>query len=406
MISTTFSLSERFIIEPILTWSAPLPPSASEQSLTEEVLQFIESEVVTRITALAFSLFALLDMTIHLGNALYLTLIDRCTCERFEQGKITKHLIRAAYFLFQTMVGAVLGTLLPTTLKYFLCTPNAPQNNAPNFSNAPSKIRELANQYQTDTSASLEDAKAFWKEASLEEREAFIRVFSVDNFRGFQRVRTGLADTVYKSLISTHQVEWLSPNDRRLSLVWNQSFYYYHTSMESLEEIFKSKKIEVKYEKDFHGAFVFTAPQQGFGRCVLALRRNIERLSELAHGFTNYGGTYVAGFSRSIPVTDETLAYICLDGLGMREAWQVNQMSLKWRGKQSLVSTIPNLREAFMAIDNLHLGIPSEWPNILQFNAAAAASSGPTPHDFTILRRLQERFAAEYSPETDQADRN
>ena len=215
--------------------------------------------------------------------------------------------------------------------------------------------------------------KECWRQGSLEDKDWFAYIFNQDGFERFGTVRKDLADTVYQPIqhLGNARVNWLSAQevDRRIHHVWNQvniksrPFFYHATSERSLESILKSKKIEVRHEKAFRGAFVSTKPETGFGRCILALKRNVERLSPLDHGFSLGQNTYWAGFSRAIPVTESTLAYIILDRGNNQECQELEVRCQQWTDRQIRVISLDDAGDHLRAIQHLDTGIPFEWPS-------------------------------------------
>ncbi len=213
----------------------------------------------------------------------------------------------------------------------------------------------------------------WWRQSSLEDKHWLVQVFNHDGTESFKAVRTELADTVYQPVqhlgdrrvkwLSAKEVDQLTTNARMQASVCNRSFFYHATSERALESILKSKKVEVRHEKAFRGAFVSNQPETGFGRCILAFKRNIERLSSLEHGFQTGQNRYWAGFSRDIPVTDSTLAYIMLDGGTEAECSDMEVCCQQWTGRPIKVVSLQGAEEHLAFVQRLDMGIPSEWPS-------------------------------------------
>lgn len=154
----------------------------------------------------------------------------------------------------------------------------------------------------------------------------------------------------------------------RVDRVWERTntfskgFFFHATSEKALESILKGKKVEVRHEKAYRGAFVSTQPELGFGRCVLAFKRNIERLSSLEHGFTINQNTYWAGFSRDIPVDGNTLAYIILNSRSEEERQTLETQCEQWTGRKINVILVEDAQPKLNEVESLGMGIPREWP--------------------------------------------
>ena len=119
--------------------------------------------------------------------------------------------------------------------------------------------------------------------------------------------------------------------------------------------------MEVRHERAFKGAFVSTTPELHFGRCILAFKRTIERLSPLEHGFAISSKSYWAGFSRDIPVAESTLAYIILNSRSEEERVELEARCKEWTGRQIEVISFDNFRHKPQQVQDLHMGIPHEW---------------------------------------------
>lgn len=212
-----------------------------------------------------------------------------------------------------------------------------------------------------------------WENGSLEDKEGFVRIFSQDDSARFKEVRFTFANLVYRPVLSlaNRNVQWLSKRevDQRIPDAWNEasihkhSFFYHATSEKGLESILKSKRVEVRHEKAFRGAFVSTQPETGFGRCILAFRKNIERLSPLEHGFEIGQRAYWAGFSGDIPVTDSTLAYVILDKGSQSECSDLQTRCKLWTGRDIPVLSLQSAAKHILSIEGMNRGIPKEWPS-------------------------------------------
>lgn len=399
MSSVSFSLTEKAVIDPILTLRAPPSPlePAQTASWTEIVWQGAQSEVIARVLAIFASVFAVADASIHFSTGIYkgACLLARAS---YNKSDVYGHFRQAGWFAGFAIVGSVAGVAWPDIFKHCRYSPPAPSNHFPlisppsiqkppstfregeqqsfsdHFPDIPISIQKLATAVQGgEQQAPFDQLKQFWKQSPLEDKHWFVQVFSHDGTKSFKTVRTELADTVYRPVqhLKDRQVKWLSADevDQRTSNAWkqasvcNRSFFYHATSERALESILKSKKVEVRHEKAFRGAFVSTQPETGFGRCILAFNRNIERLSSLEHGFQAGRSTYWAGFSRDIPVTDSTLAYIMLDGGTEEECRDLEARCLQWTGRPIQVVSLRDAEEHLASVQRLDMGIPSEWPS-------------------------------------------
>lgn len=372
MSAISFSLTEKTIIDPILTLRAPLPPLEPDQTVgwTTTIWQGIQSELVARVVAVFTSVFAAADALIHFATGVY-----KGTCllagANYSKSAVYGHFRQAAWFGMLTVVGSIAGVIWPGVFKYCRYSPPSPSDN---FPDAPPFVQELAAAVQKgDQQAPFDQLKEFWRQSSLEDKHWFVQVFNHNDTESFKAVRAELADTVYQPVqqVKNRQVKWLSAEEveQPIASLWqrarvcNHSFFYHATSERGLESILKSKKVEVRHEKAFRGAFVSNKPETGFGRCILAFKKNIERLSSLEHGFQAGKNRYWAGFSRDIPVTDSTLDCIMLDGGNEQEREDMEARCQQWAGRSIKVVSLQNAKKDFDSIQELNMGIPSEWPS-------------------------------------------
>lgn len=370
MLAISFSLTEKAVIDPILTLRAPLPPLEFGQaaSWTAIVWQGIQSELVARVIAVFTSVFAAADALIHLAIGMHKG-ICLLAGASYNKSVVYGHFRQAAWFAVLTVAGSIAGVIWPRIFKHCRYSPPSPSDS---FSNIPPSVEELAAAVQRgEHQLPFDRLKRFWGKSSLEDKHWFVQVFNRDDTASFKAVRTELADTVYQPVqyLKDRQVKWLSAGevDQRTTNVWkqasicNRSFFYHATSGHALESILKSQKIEVRHEKAFRGAFVSNQPETCFGHCILAFKRNIERLSSLEHGFRAGQNRYWAGFSHDIPVTDSTLAYIMLDGGSQVECRDMEVRCQKWTGRSIRVISLRDAEENLTSVQSLDMGIPSEW---------------------------------------------
>ncbi len=406
----SFSLTEKCILNPVLTLRTPPPETENARELTTKVRQIAESEVIARVIVIFASLFATVDSLAHLSMGAYksICLHTREICS-YNPSEISTHFQQAKLFAKLATIGTVQGVIKPESLEQYrfshqpqsLSGPMvdfvSPHSPIVQLADAPASVQQLAEDVQKGKeTAPFDRLKAFWKSASLQDKHWFVQVFNQDGESKFKTIRTNLADLVYKRIqpLKDRQVNWLSSNeiDQRLIRSWkranlhNHSFYYHATSEKALESILKSKKVEVRHEKLFKGAFVSTKPETGFGRCILAFKSNIERLSKLEHGFQAGENTYWAGFSHEIPVTDSTLAYVILDKGNQQECQELEQRCQQWTDRPIKVISLEDAKTHLQSIEQLDMGIPSEWKSdnektgtmILNTLRASAAVQAPT----------------------------
>lgn len=376
--AVSFSSTERIVINPILTLRAPLPPLQPElranlwASLRATLWQGVQSEVVARVVAVFTSVFAATDALIHVttGIGKGTCLLAKSICcqpwARYSSSTVYGHFRQAIWFSKLAAVGSIAGVIWPGIFTYCRYTPPSPSD----FPDAPGSIKKLAEAVRKGQETfPFDQLKQIWRSSSLEDKHWIVQVFDHDGSARFKNVRAELANTVYQSRSHTNRrIEWLCPQevDQRISRAWQKasfySFFYHATSEVALKSILKSKKVEVRHEKAFRGAFVSTKPETGFGRCILAFKKNIERLSPLEHGFQLGNTTYWAGFSRDIPVSESTLSHIILDQGSDHECRALENRCEQWTGRSIAVLSLQEAEEHLSSVENLNMGIPAEWP--------------------------------------------
>jgi hypothetical protein len=455
MSDVSFSLTEKWIIDPVLTLRAPPSPDGNSEGLDQMVYQITkslaarriihisrkaigtmwqltQSEIIARVLALFTSLCAAADCFIHLfsgvykGLALGLRKICKLGSARYSTHEIRGHFKQAGWYSFVWAVGTPLGVVWPGFLRYFRFIPSAPPID---LKDAPEEVKKLADAVMVgDEAAPFDRLKQFWEKSKLEEKHWFVLAFSQSGTPIYKEVRTELADpTVYRPVnpYLQRKATWLAQDEitaqlRGVDSIFKQAFFFHATPERSLKSILKTKRVEVRHEKSFKGAFVSTKPEINFGRCVLAFRRNIERVSPLEHGFVIDKNTYWAGFSRDIPVEESTLAYIALVNPAEGECSKLEALCKEWSGRSISVVPFQEANNYCKSIRALGLGIPKEWPtgnenfgrqviHTLQVRAEALASplparlfSGCDPSPFSgdagktgksLVQRVLERIA-------------
>lgn len=377
MPSVAFSLTEHVIIDPVLhKRAALLNDPESPPRIGNRIWHFVEAEIIARVSAVFISVFAAADACTHLSTGLYkggYLLLGKCCKIRpalWNKSEVYEHFQRAAFFAGITLVGSVVGAIWPGIFKYFLQSPSSLYDGDIN-NELPGAIRDLTLAVQTmQEQDSLHLLETFWRDSNLSSKHWFVQGFNQGREK-FDTVRKALSDIVYRPIVDKSQdpyfkqkVKWM--NEREVECVrdktFDKGFFFHATSEKALESILKARKLEVRHEKAYRGAFVSTRPELSFGPCVLAFKRNIERLSSLGHGFTLNQKTYWAGFSRDIPVSESTLAYIILNSQSVVERQALEQHCEEWTGRKVNVILIDDVQDKLKRVRSLGMGIPMEWP--------------------------------------------
>lgn len=326
MLAISFSLTEQFVIDPILTLRAPLALESEEGAdWKKRAYQVLESEVAARALAVFTSALAAVDATTHVLTGVCICFYSPSTaCAHFQQ---------AAWFSLLTVVGSLAGTVWPELFRSARYAPPSPED----ASFAPDRIKQLVLAAQRGQ-MQIAELGEIWGRSSLEDKRWFVEVLSDD---GLSALRAELVDKVYRAFYSLggRKLQWLSSEEihKNVNSVWSRnsayyhSFFYHATSEKALESILTSKKIEVRHEKAFRGAFVSTEPE--------------------------------TGFSRDIPVTVSTLAYVILDGGSDRECQELKERCSSLAGRSIEVLSLESARNHLSAIKRLRMGIPEEWPS-------------------------------------------
>jgi|GEM_PF-3057191 len=351
MSNVSFSLTEKIIINPLLRLrAAPLDSPDNPLTLSGRVSHFFQSEVGTRIVAIATSFFAAIDFVAHFGTGIVKgthfglrKLGIRCLSPAPGGEEIAHHFKQSAKFLGITIIGSIAAAVWPGVLKYFRVSLFSPEvTTGSDWKNTSETVQDLWNQ--------TADNNAFaklWKKASLSDKRTFVQLLDRDSSIKGTKAKSELVNTVYKALThSSHQ--WPKTQDTPV--------FYHATSKQGLEGILKSGKIEVRHEKAYRGAFVSTQPETGFGKYILVLNRNIERLSHLNHGFS-FGNAYWAGFSHDIPVNAKTLSGILVNKGNYSKASTIADSCNVWAGRKIEVKDLSSHRHISGDKD-----IPKEWP--------------------------------------------
>ena len=353
--SISFSLTEKVVIDPILTLRAPLSPLESGRTVSwkAKVWQGIQSEVIARVVAVFISVFAAVDTLIHFETGIYKGVCLLAGIS-YNKSAVYAHFQQTIWFAELTVLGSIVGVVWPGVFKHCRYSPPAPPNKPIEI--PPISIQELITVVDEKKSGFLEQLKQFWEKSKLYEKHWFVQVFNQDRFKD---VRTELASIVYRPLQKS-TVEWLT--DKEVS-AQGYAFFFHATSIPALKSILKSKKVEVRNKTEFLGAFVSTQPEIMYGNCILAFKRNIERLSHLNRGFQVNEYSYWAGFSQDIPVTASTLAYIILNEENIIRYQDLANCCQQWANRRIEVISLPDARRKLASVLERNMGIPIEWPN-------------------------------------------
>lgn len=385
MPDVTFSITERFIINPVLYMRAPLRYATdSPPSMMGKIWHVLEAELGARATAIFTSVFAAADALIHLGTGFYklayLELQKRYEIkpESWNDAEVKDHFEAVGFYTGMALVGSIICGIWPDSCKLLRRTPTPPSETNI-IEQLPLDVRNLYEAYinnklESPEKSAKEKLQEFWSNSNLSGKHWFVQVF---NSQGCKEVRKSFAPIVYRDItlrqVNNHtwtktNVSW--KNEGELTTYnWGQinqisrGVFFHATSEEALESILKTKKIEVRHEKAFRGAFVSTKPELSFGKCVLVFRRNIERLSKLQHGFTINQDAYWAGFSQDIPVAESTLACILVNSHNYQEVESIKEKCEQWAGRKIEVISYEEAKSQIHKIGNGGPGIPFEWPD-------------------------------------------
>ncbi|MBP9840949.1 MAG: hypothetical protein KBC64_00820 [Simkaniaceae bacterium] len=391
MLNVNFSLTETCVINPIL-------------NIRQNRTSFFETEIVTRIIAVAISVFAAVDVILHFsigvvkGSLLLCRRIFHLNPPTWTTNEVATHFKKSSWYTRVVLFGSFIGILSPRAARRACIYPQpvgpqrpppiTPQPNpvvppAPT-TGLPSAALQQAIQ---DVHAGVDQApfpalRAAWVASSLSDRHWFVDLFNQGTDAISEAVRENMADIVYRPIkpsLAGRPVQWLAPQevDQRINEIWGrahtqQHAFFFHATREvnSLQGILTSRHIEVRHQQRLRGAFVSTLPEEVFGQYILGFKKNIERLSPLTHGISNPAPligvaqvpeqTYWAGFSQNIPVTEETLAYVAIQGTE-DERRTLQDQCTQWAGRPIEVRLLNDAKQEIDAVHNLDLGIPVEW---------------------------------------------
>lgn len=394
MAGVDFSSAETCIFHPVLQLRAECHAHTKFPATCKHKLwHFTQSELLARIVAVFASIFAAIDAVVHLLSGLYKSCCLLSNSSSYTNEEVRSHFKKAASYTGIAIVGSIAGAIWPDVFKYFLEPPQLPfDDSEPPFSDpsddgedinlrsesispnemVPREINALAQSVlRNEEQKPFDGLRQFFRNCRLSSRRWFVHVFNGDKQK-FKAVREALGDIIYRPIVrplNEGRVKWLHGNEISDSIhsaahsaVFSQGFLFHATSEKALEAILKTKRVEVRHEKAFCGAFASTKPEYVFGKCVLAFKRNVERLSSLKHGFTLNQNTYWAGFSKQIPVTESTLAYVILDSDSEAERKLLENYCEIWTGRKIEVILKDHIQPVLQQVEQLGMGIPTEWP--------------------------------------------
>lgn len=352
MSTTCFSLTEQLFVNSILSLQAP-PLNTPDTPLTipEKIGYFFQSEVTTRIIAVALSFFAAIDSMAHFGIGLLKIAqlgLRRLGISCFNPAptckEIAHHFKQSTKYFGITLIGSIASTVWPGIVKHFKASPYTSliDTTEDDWRNTSDKVQSLWNK-----TTNKNEFERLWETTSIHDKRTFVQLLNGDNSSKGVKAKSELVDTIYKT-ITRPSNQWPKQQDT--------SVFYHATSKKGLEGILKTRKVEVRHEKAFRGAFVSTQPETRFGKYVLVFNRNIERLSHLNHGFSN-GDAYWAGFSCNIPVNATTLHSILVVNSNHNEISEITDTCNTLTGRKIKVKNYFSDHAISRNKD-----IPKEWP--------------------------------------------
>ncbi len=354
MSNVSFSFTKQVIIHLVLRLrAAPLDTLDDPLTTPERISHFFQSEVTTRIIAIATSFFAAIDFMAHLGTGIVKGAhlgLRKLGIRRLSPAptgeEIAHHFKQSAKFLGITIIGSIAATVFwPGVLKYFRVSPFSPEEtDGGDWKNTSETVQNLWSQ-----TADKVEFKKLWKKASIHDQRTFVHLLNGDSSTEGIKAKLDHVGTVYRKIADASNL-WPKQKDTPI--------FYHATSLQGIEGILTSGKIEVRHEQAYDGAFVsMLRPETGFGRYIFVFNRNIERLSRLNHGFSVID-SYWVGYSHDIPVNATTLLYILVEDATDREISDLELFCSDLAGRKIEVKKLSQHKQINVDKDT----IPEEWP--------------------------------------------
>lgn len=417
MSSVSFSLTDRYICSTVGNLRAG--GLSKTESWISRLEKFAQEELLARIVAIPTSVFCAADTIFHVGSGIAVggySLLGRVNIVRKSDqatGAVAlAHFRQAGKYAIGTAFGSIAGVIYPDALEWLQSHEDFSTSENIIFSEKALKhIDEKIGKYWPDP---LNPRGAFqsgfengpvhigavkwewsqWKlSKNLDAMKVFVDTFNTDQFLGFKRFREAMASTVYRQpgpRWKKRKVCWLTNEEIKRALQQPQSCwsrfiallrrcfriskcaeniflqnarFFHETTPENLRSILSHKKILVKDDKAYEGAWSSVPKFTGlFGTAKLVLKSTeVERSSTLLKGFT-VGKEYWADFSQPIPVTETTLAGIILENPEQGDIETLEKECQELTGRKITVISLKDAIPQINALNALQMGIPEEWP--------------------------------------------
>jgi hypothetical protein len=357
MISNNTSLTQTFVINPTM-------------DLCNDHSSFLSKELAARILVAFTSVFAAVDVCIHLaagllegGGYLLQQALPMPAFSVSSQSAI-QHLSSAWFFAKVAAGGSLAGLINPKSVRHFENTKTLIPAEPGVFYNPliEKLIMDIANGEET---APFPNICHFLANASLEKKHELMEAINA-NFKtdAHLDLYECIKGSVHKSIAPEREFflepralhslfPWGSPDIENASLA--ESFYFHPTYKEELKAILKEGKVPIKHEKIYRGVPVLTTPEPALGGYLLGFNRSIEFLSTPNNSFFD-GMSFWAIFSRAVPL--EALECILVSANDREE---VNALQNIFAHRNISViqydEAVPMLRQ----VRTKNLGIPKEW---------------------------------------------
>jgi len=401
----SFSLTQPIIVDTIRTLSYNPPLSIRDcDECCDDLLYAIQSELLTRVTAVFISTFALADSFIHLMSGIYkasLIALAHFGClnpPEYTLDEVSLHFQKAAFFTTLAIVGPFVGFVWPNAFRYYWFAPERA-----------GQFQQLILQVEAgQPDAAWPQLRRWFDQSSMAEKLQFFYIFDQDKPKEYQVIRRLFSEAFYKPVPGQREHHgWLTPaeisarmelqNDplvqqaqtelarlaseseivsesssdeevatyeqlradgfeipkkssaldiqARIEQIFDQAvrfnlgFYFHGTRTEVSFQAILQSVVEVRHQGAFRGAFVSNQPEGGYGPYYFAFKKNIEFLSDPLINMSHGGGVVWSGFSDNIPVTEETLAYVAVQGQSQEQCNILAKRCKEWTGRD--VAVIP-----------------------------------------------------------------